>query len=103
MTHAHAGIPLVLGSKTALDDVLAGAVVPNTHAEKAGEDSGGGEHLIFGTVEDLEFGGDLVHEMGEAADAVKPDHRHEDSCPRRRTVICMKSVHAADLRPPYTV
>src|SRR6185437_4687181 len=75
----HAGVPLVLRSQTALDNVLAGAVVPDTDAEKAGENSGRREHLIFRAVEDLEFGGDLVHQVRESADPVKADDRDEDS------------------------
>ena len=77
--HTHAGVPFVLGAKAALHDVLAGAVVPDADAEKAGEDAGEREHLVLDAVEDLEFFGILMDQVKQSAYFPQSDYGHQDA------------------------
>ena len=97
---AHPRVPLVLGAEHPLHHVLAGTAVPDADGEEAGEDAGDREPLVRRRQKDLKLVGVFVHQRGEAADAREAQHGNQHARRAAAAPTCMKSVHAAEVRPP---
>src|SRR5262249_59593996 len=76
---ADSRMAVVLGSETTLHQVLAGSVVPDANAEKAGEHTGEWEQLMARGMEDLKPAWHFVDKLEEPADLRQAENGNEDA------------------------